>query len=55
LSPEKEAELKKLFASYDVNNDGVISAEELKQAFGKIGHKVSDDELTQMVSLFFFL
>ncbi len=49
LSQEKQAELKKLFASYDVNNDGVITSEELKQAFAKLGQKVSDDDIIAMV------
>ncbi len=55
FSPEKEAELKALFASYDINNDGSISSEELRSAFSKLGATISDDEITNMVSVFLIL
>lgn len=49
FSPEKEAELKALFASYDINSDGHISCEELKSAFAKLGATISEDEIANMV------
>lgn len=54
MNSEKEAELKALFASYDQNGDGHISAEELKSAFQKLGASISDDEINNMVNLIFF-
>ena len=50
MNSEKEAELKALFASYDQNGDGNISAEELKSAFQKLGASISDDEINNMVN-----
>ena len=50
MSPEKENDLRALFNSYDENGDGVISADELKHAFGKLGQTISDEEIQNMVS-----
>lgn len=50
MSPEKENDLRALFNSYDENGDGVISADELKHAFGKLGQTISDEEISNMVS-----
>ena len=49
FSAEKEAELKALFVSYDINGDGSISTEELKSAFSKLGATISEDEIANMV------
>ena len=37
ISPEKEAYYRKIFNQLDVDKDGRIDVEELKQAYGKMG------------------
>ncbi len=38
------------FKLFDLNGDGLISADELKQVFEKLGDQVSPEALTAMVS-----
>ena len=52
MNQEKEGELIALFNSYDQNGDGVISADELKSAFSKLGQSITDEEIVNMVRIF---
>jgi Ca2+-binding EF-hand superfamily protein len=49
MNADKERELTALFNSYDSNGDGVISADELRQAFEKLGQSISEEEIGNMV------
>lgn len=40
-----EAEIHRVFDSFDRNNDGVIDSQEIKQCLRSLGHKPTDDEV----------
>ena len=49
MTPEKEAELRNLFDSYDDNGDDHISAQELMNAFKRLGQEITEQEIDEMV------
>ncbi|BEI85296.1 hypothetical protein CcaverHIS002_0506970 [Cutaneotrichosporon cavernicola] len=46
---DSEEEIREAFKVFDKNNDGHISAAELKHVMTNLGEKLSDDEITQMI------
>jgi len=44
-----EAEVRRVFDSFDTNNNGYIDAEEVKQVMKSLGHKVSDDDIAEFM------
>lgn len=47
---DREADMRQAFRSFDANDDGSISREELRQAMERLGEKLSDAELDAMIS-----
>lgn len=41
--------LEAIFKSFDIDNTGEITAQNLKDAFSKFGKEVSDDEIDQIM------
>lgn len=46
---DTEAEVRAAFDVFDRNNDGVISAAELREVMASIGEKLSDEELEEII------
>ena len=44
-----EEELAEAFEQFDLNGDGVLSAEELRQAMLRFGENMSIDDIRQMI------
>jgi calmodulin len=42
--------MRTVFALFDKDNSGSISADELRAAFEQLGQTVSDEELTKMIT-----
>ena len=51
LNATQIEELKKAFEVLDENKDGVISKDELSKLLGGLGEDVTDDVVTEMMSL----
>ena len=51
ISKRQYAELKGIFALFDIDDDGRISVKELKTIMKSLGQKLSDAELNNMLSL----
>ena len=49
IEPEKLAEFKDAFALIDKNNDGAISAKELKEVMVAVGEHTTDEEVQAMI------
>lgn len=47
---DREADMRQAFRSFDANDDGSISREELRQAMERLGEKLSEAELDAMIS-----
>ncbi|PKU71850.1 calmodulin-like [Dendrobium catenatum] len=47
---ETEKELREAFNIFDKDQDGFISAAELRQVMANLGQKLSDEELNEMIS-----
>jgi Ca2+-binding EF-hand superfamily protein len=45
-----EAELRKLFNEYDVNNDGVLCESDLKIALRRVGREIHTDEIRKIIA-----
>ncbi|XP_065179310.1 mitochondrial adenyl nucleotide antiporter SLC25A24-B-like [Sycon ciliatum] len=45
----KKREIEELFKKLDVNNDGVLDADELKQGLQKLGHKTNTKEVERLL------
>ena len=46
---DEEIELRESFKVFDKNNDGYISAGELRQVMMTLGEKLTDDEVEEMI------
>lgn len=46
---DTEQEVKEAFAVFDKNNDGKISADELRVVMSKLGEKLSEEEIDEMI------
>ena len=44
-----ESDIRQVFSCMDLNSDGYISPEELKQCVSKLGEMVSDEEIMNML------
>jgi len=49
ITPQDMNELKNAFASFDKNDDGFISKQELSEAMTCLGHKISNEELDDII------
>ena len=57
LSVEEAADIKELFNKMDLNHDNMISFDELKLGFHKLGHQITDSDvqiLMDAVSIYSF-
>ena len=46
---DPEVEMRDAFRVFDVNNDGVINAEELRTVFSAMGTRLTDTEVADLV------
>ncbi|XP_017837405.1 calmodulin-alpha isoform X2 [Drosophila busckii] len=49
ITDEQEAELREVFAAYDVNGDGIINAKELALLMHNTGHQLTESELYELI------
>jgi len=47
--PESEADIKEAFKVFDKDNNGFISASELRQVMINLGEKLTDEEINEMI------
>merc|ERR1711976_20142 len=52
LTNEELSEYKEAFSLFDSNNDGIITAKEVMAVMRSLGHKFSDEEMSNMISEF---
>eukprot|EP00536_Pseudo-nitzschia_multiseries_P006996 jgi/Psemu1/286820/fgenesh1_pg.156_\ len=50
LTEDEVADLKEAFAMFDINGDGTIELNEIKQVMRKLGQNPTEDELKEMIS-----
>lgn len=48
---DNDDELKQAFRIFDRDNNGIISANELKQIMSTLGEKLSDEEIQTMIEI----
>jgi|Transcript_13565 calmodulin len=50
LTEDEVADLKEAFAMFDINGDGTIELNEIRQVMRKLGQNPTEDELKEMIS-----